>query len=123
MTPPRNLLTQISTLLQGEGGKIAVAIALFSAVTLSCRADPALTETVRCMNRDSGTAWSIRFDYRRRMADSFAADISDLLISWHDSLHGGYYDFDRRTGALTVRYASSTGGYSLQYACRARPAR
>jgi len=102
---------------------IVIAIALIPALALSCRADPARPETIRCMNRDSGAAWSIRFDYRSRTADTFAADISDTLISWHDTLHGGYYDFDRRTGALTVRYASSTGGYSLQYACRARPGR
>ena len=103
--------------------KIVIAMALFPALALSCLADPASSETIRCMNRDSGAAWSIRFDYRSRTADSFPADITETLISWHDTLHGGYYDFDRRTGALTVRYASSTGGYSLQYACRARPAR
>jgi hypothetical protein len=73
----------------------------------------------RCTNPASGANWDIRVDFARNLVDMFPAEISRRWISWHDTAQGGYYDLDRATGALTVRFASSTGGYFLYDTCRA----
>jgi hypothetical protein len=73
----------------------------------------------RCTNPTSGTSWDISVDYARNRVDAFPAEISDRWISWHDTAQGGFYDLDRLTGELTVRFASSTGGYFLYDKCRA----
>ncbi len=71
-----------------------------------------------CTNLTSGANWELKVDYEQRQVDSFPAEISERWISWHDTLHGGYYDLDRRSGDLTARFASSTGGYFLYHRCR-----
>jgi hypothetical protein len=83
-------------------------------------ADPAGTETMtlRCTNPSSGTTWDVAIDHRRQTADSFPADISDTTITWHDASRGGYYEFDRASGELTVIYPSSMGGFFLKDNCR-----
>jgi hypothetical protein len=82
--------------------------------------DPAsdATMTLRCTNPFSGTTWDVAIDHARRTADSFPASITDKTIEWHDLARGGYYEFDRTSGELTVVYASSTGGNSLRDNCR-----
>jgi hypothetical protein len=71
-----------------------------------------------CRNPSSGATWDIKVDDQRSLADSFPARITNISITWHDTRHGGFYELDRRTGALTVRYASSTGGYALHDVCQ-----
>ena len=82
---------------------------------------PGLAAELRfvCRNPMSGATWEIEVDERRSLADSYPARITDDRITWHDTGHGGFYELDRRTGALTVRYASSTGGYALHDVCEA----
>lgn len=81
----------------------------------------ALTAEMRyiCRNPSSGATWDIRIDEARSLADSYPARITDDSITWHDTGRGGFYELNRRTGALTVRYASSTGGYALHDVCEA----
>ena len=74
-----------------------------------------------CRNPASGATWDIEVDIQRSLADSYPARITDNSITWHDTRHGGFYELDRRTGALTVRYASSTGGYALHDVCKMAP--
>jgi len=82
---------------------------------------PGLAAELRfvCRNPASGASWEIEVDERRSLADSYPARITDDRITWHDTGHGGFYELDRRTGALTVRFASSTGGYELHDVCGA----
>ncbi|MDE2006533.1 MAG: hypothetical protein KGI51_08210 [Rhodospirillales bacterium] len=77
------------------------------------------TETIRCVNPYSGTRWTLRVDYRRGTVDSYPASIDRTTIAWHDLGVNGHYTLDRRSGALTVIFASSTGGYLLHDTCRA----
>ena len=49
--------------------------------------------------------------------DSLSATITDNWITWHDPKQG-FFDFERATGKLQFRNASSTGGYFLYYTCR-----
>lgn len=75
-----------------------------------------------CTNLVSGTSWQIRIDFEHRTVDSNPARISSTEISWHDAKDGGNYELDRKSGALTVVFASSTGGYFLHDRC-AHPVR
>ena len=76
---------------------------------------------VTCTNPSSGATWTIGVDFARRLVDSFPAEITDRRIAWRDTLHGGIYELERRSGALTVRFPSSTGGYFLHDRCDAVP--
>ena len=82
---------------------------------------PGLAAELRfvCRNPASGASWEIEVDEQRSLADSYPARITGDSITWHDTGRGGFYELDRRTGALTVRYASSTGGYALHDVCEA----
>jgi len=93
---------------------VALAVVLGSS-------QPGLAAELRfaCRNPASGATWEIEVDEQRSLADSYPARITDDRITWHDTGHGGFYELDRRTGVLTVRYASSTGGYSLHDLCKA----
>jgi hypothetical protein len=93
------------------------AAALAAACPLLPACARAATATFRCTNPASGAQWAIVVDYARRLADSFPAEITGGRITWHDTKHGGYYSLDRASGALTVRFASSTGGYFLHDKC------
>lgn len=75
---------------------------------------------LRCANQSSGTTWDVTVDLDRRLADSYPAAITERWISWHDTQQGTYVDFDRASGQLTVRGASSTGGYILRHRCDVR---
>ncbi|MGA8761217.1 MAG: hypothetical protein WB611_33755 [Stellaceae bacterium] len=72
---------------------------------------------LRCTNPASGTSWPIVVDLDHGTVDSLAATINRSWISWHDPKQG-FFDFDRATGKLQLRNASSTGGYFLYYTCR-----
>jgi hypothetical protein len=72
---------------------------------------------LNCTNPASGTSWQLVVDLDRNLVDSMPATISQKSISWQDSQRR-LYDFDRATGRLEMRNASSTGGYALSYTCR-----
>lgn len=71
-----------------------------------------------CTNLVSGVRWQIRIDFEHRTVDSSPARISSSEISWHDPHDGGNYALDRKSGDLTVIFASSTGGYFIHDRCR-----
>lgn len=96
-------------------------IALAAAFLLPMPARAA-TVTFHCTNPASGARWDIVVDFARHLAGSFPAEITPRRISWRDTRHGGLYDLDRMTGRLTVRFASSTGGYFLHDTCEIPPA-
>lgn len=91
--------------------------ALLLAATGNARAAVTGSLHLRCTNPASGTSWPVVVDLDHSRVDSLPAKISDQRISWHDPKQG-YFDFDRATGHLQVRNASSTGGYFLHYTCR-----
>ncbi|HWU56609.1 MAG TPA: hypothetical protein VN175_13960 [Rhizomicrobium sp.] len=71
-----------------------------------------------CINPASGAKWTIHIDYDRRTVDSNSANINGTEISWRDARDGGNYTLDRKSGALTMVAASSTGGYFLHHQCK-----
>ena len=66
-------------------------------------------------NLASGASWQIKVGSDKDTMDSYPARISDGQISQHDPTDGGNYTLDRKSGELTVVFASSTGGYFLQH--------
>ena len=76
---------------------------------------------ITCTNPASGATWQISIDYDRATVDANPARISDAEISWRDAKDRWNYTLDRRSGALTVIVASSTGGYFLHDHCRLPP--
>lgn len=80
-------------------------------------AAPPQAAEVTCTNPYSHASWQIRIDYARGTVDDYPAQFTAALIRWHDRRDGGHYSLDRRTGALTARFASSTGGYFLHDTC------
>src|SRR6516162_7555287 len=81
------------------------------------QAQASVTE-VTCTNQTSGTSWQIRIDYDRQTVDSNPANISDHEIAWRDKADGGNYALDRKSGRLTVVFASSTAGHFLYHCCK-----
>jgi hypothetical protein len=73
-----------------------------------------------CTNLVSGAKWLVKVNFENSTVDSNPARISDTEISWHDAAGGGNYTLDRKTGSLTVVFASSTGGYSINDRCAPR---
>lgn len=76
---------------------------------------------ITCTNPASGATWQISIDYDRATVDANPASISDAEISWRDAKDRWNYTLDRRSGALTVIVASSTGGYFLHDHCQLPP--
>ena len=70
-----------------------------------------------CTNPASGASWQIMIDYRQPAVDSNPAEISRAGISWFDPKDGSNNVLDRRSGELTARVASSTGGYFRRARC------
>lgn len=95
----------------------AIAAGGLLALVAGATAQAAAVLHLRCTNPVSGTNWPIAVDLDQKRVDSFAAEISDRSITWHDPGQG-YFDLDRATGTLELRNASSTGGYFLHYVCR-----
>ena len=81
------------------------------------QAQAGVTE-VTCTNQTSGTSWQISIDYDRQTVDSNPASISDDEIAWRDKADGGNYALDRKSGKLTVVFASSTAGHFLYHHCK-----
>jgi len=77
-----------------------------------------VTEVVMCTNLASGARWEINIDRGRHTVDSYPARFSAEEISWHDLRDGGHYTLDRKSGKLTVVFASSTGGYFIYDRCQ-----
>ena len=71
-----------------------------------------------CTNQASGTSWQIRIDYERQTVDANPASIGDDEIAWRDKADGGNYTLDRKSGKLTVVFASSTAGHFLYHRCK-----
>ena len=94
-----------------------------SAAPVAARAAaPPMTATViTCTNPASGATWQLRIDLRHATVDANPATISADEISWRDARDGGNNTLDRKTGALTIIVASSTGGFERQDRCRMPP--
>ena len=73
---------------------------------------------VTCTNPYSGASWRIAIDYDLKTVDSNPASIDETQIWWRDVKDGWRYTLDRKSGALTVVLASSTGGSFLYDQCR-----
>ncbi|MGH6823418.1 MAG: hypothetical protein ACREC4_08005 [Methylocella sp.] len=100
---------------------LALAVATLAASIGAAGAQPGRQSKgdLQCTNPNSGTTWDVKVDYDRSTVDSFPAKITNSQVSWHDTLHGGYYYLDRASGALTFKNATGTGGYALHHTCRA----
>ena len=72
---------------------------------------------ITCTNPASGVSWQVRIDYDKGTVDSNPALISASQISWHDAKYGGNYTLDRKSGNLTVIFASSTAGHFIYDRC------
>ncbi len=72
-----------------------------------------------CINLTSGATWQLTIDAFDRKVGSYPARITAKSIDWYDSSNGGHDHFDRASLVLTEIFASSTGGVTFQYACRA----
>ena len=72
---------------------------------------------LRCTNPVGGANWPVVVDLDHSLVDSFSATITDKWIKWQDA-KGGIYEFERATGKLQLRAASTTGGYFLHYTCQ-----
>ena len=96
------------------GRLLGVGLAAGIAVTGS--AAWAAPSALHCVNTTSGATWDIPVDFAHSMVDSVPAQITSGSISWEDATYH-YYDFDRRTGALDMHVASSTGGFYLTDRC------
>ncbi|HUN43333.1 MAG TPA: hypothetical protein VMU81_23815 [Acetobacteraceae bacterium] len=97
---------------------VAVATLAACATANAAGAQPRLASAVTCVNPSSGATWQINIDYDRSTVDSNPATVSNDEISWRDAKDGWHYTLDRKSGALTVVVASSTGGYFLHDRCR-----
>jgi hypothetical protein len=73
--------------------------------------------SITCSNPASGFSWQVRIDYDKGTVDSNPARISASQISWHDAKYGGNYTLDRKSGNLTVIFASSTAGHFIYDRC------
>ena len=71
---------------------------------------------ITCTNPTSGANWQIKIDYEGKTVDSNPADFSDTKISWREK-GGVNYTLDRKSGNLTVVFASSTAGHFLYDRC------
>jgi len=102
-------------------------LAAISALAACVTAGAAGAETsvgaaaITCVNPASGASWQITIDYERATVDSNPAEVSDAEVTWRDPKDGWHYTLDRKSGALTVVVASSTGGYFLHDRCRLPP--
>jgi hypothetical protein len=72
---------------------------------------------LRCTNPVGGANWLVAVDLDHGVVDMRPATISGGWIKWTDA-KGGIYEFERATGKLQLRAASTTGGYFLHYACQ-----
>ena len=97
-----------------------IAIAATLGALLAGATAQAADLSFQCVNAASGSSWSLAVDEQKRTVDGAPADISAARINWRDPASGGYYDLDRKSGALTFTNPSSTGGYMLFHRCQAK---
>ena len=98
-------------------GGLLLALAT-SAIPVACGlAAEAEVLHLRCTNPVGGANWPVVVDLDHSLVDSFSATITDKWIKWQDA-KGGIYEFERATGKLQLRAASTTGGYFLHYTCQ-----
>lgn len=97
------------------GGLLALAAGAVAAS--GGQAADAKTLHLRCMNPVGGAKWSSEVDLERNLVDSRPATITESSIKWRDG-QGGIYEFERATGKLLLRGASTTGGFFFHYTCR-----
>ncbi len=112
----------VSPSLSRKGRRLAagMAAAISLAVASAVRAaGPPAAVTLVCTNPASHVSWRIHIDFAAGTVDSKPARIGAAQISWHDRADGRHYTLQRRTGALTVVIASSTGGYFIHDHCAA----
>ncbi|MGH6811431.1 MAG: hypothetical protein ACREDM_03515 [Methylocella sp.] len=121
LSPAKSLSPEGAAAYGGFAVTLALAVATLAASIGAANAQPGRQSKVdfQCTNPKSGTTWDVKVDYDRSTADSFPAKITDSRITWHDTLHGGYYYLDRASGALTFKNATTTGGYAIHDTCRA----
>jgi hypothetical protein len=100
--------------LRRTGLAASAAVGILAVHTVGAIEPPTI---LTCTNLVSGVSWQIRIDFERNTVDSNPARISGTQISWRDATDGGNYTLDRKSGALTVIVASSTGGYFLHDRC------
>ena len=72
---------------------------------------------ITCTNPASGASWQVMIDYGKATVDSYPAKISLTAISWFDRKEQGNYTLDRKSGNLTVIFASSTAGHFIYDRC------
>jgi hypothetical protein len=73
--------------------------------------------SITCTNAASGANWQIKIDYEGKTVDSNPAYFNEAKISWREK--GGLnYTLDRKSGDLTIVFASSTGGSFLYHRCQ-----
>jgi hypothetical protein len=102
--------------------RIAAGVLLAAAASAVSMAGTEAAESgtlrLRCTNPASGANWPVVIDLDHARVDSLPATITEKWISWPDPKQG-FFDLERATGKLQFRNASSTGGYFLNYTCRA----
>lgn len=98
----------------------AAVLALVTAAASSVAAQPHAAR-ITCINPASGASWQIDVDFDRATVDANPAKVTEAAISWRDAKDGWNYTLDRKSGALTVVVASSTGGYFLHDRCQLPP--
>jgi len=103
----------LSPILAARGAGLALAGLV---LPISGAAQPPVMLT--CTNLASAFSWQSRSDFEQRTVDSNPGRISRTEISWHGGADGGNYTLDRKSGNLTVIFASSTGGYFIHDRCR-----
>lgn len=99
--------------------RIALHYVVFAGATITwLLVTPAAASVFRCINPVSGAGWTINVDFAHATVDSYAANITRRWITWHNTADQGFYSLDRLSGDLTIRRASSTGGYEQHASCR-----
>lgn len=105
----------VATMFVTRPGLVVLAVGAVVSPVIGAAAPAA---TVTCTNLVSGVSWRITINFAHSTVDSNPARISGAKISWHDGRDGGNYTLDRKSGKLTVIFASSTGGYFIYDQCR-----
>jgi hypothetical protein len=99
-----------------SSGLFAALAVVLVPLTAGLAADAGLLR-LKCTNPTGGATWAVVVDFDHSLVDSLPASISEKWINWRIA-GGGIYEFERATGKLQLRAASTTGGYFLHYTCQ-----